>query len=91
MLSAREEGAEMPFLLFQGLGPTELLIIFAIIVVLFGASRIADIGGAIGRAIREFRREVRDPDEARPRVEERERRRVRGPESYREDRPDYRH
>ena len=53
----------MPFLLFQGLGPAELLIILAIVVVLFGASRIGDIGGAIGRGIREFRREVQAPEE----------------------------
>lgn len=50
----------MPFLVFQSLGPAELLIIFAIVVVLFGASRIGDIGGAIGRGIREFRREVKE-------------------------------
>jgi len=53
----------MPFLLFQGLGAPELLIILAIVVVLFGASRIGDIGGAIGRGIREFRREVKGPEE----------------------------
>ena len=46
----------MPFLIFQSLGAPELLIIFAIVVVLFGASRIGDIGKGIGRGIREFRR-----------------------------------
>ncbi len=50
----------MPFLIFQSFGPAELLIILAIVVVLFGASRIGDIGGSIGRGIREFRREVRE-------------------------------
>ncbi len=50
----------MPFLVFQSLGPAELIIIFAIVVVLFGASRIGDVGGAIGRGIREFRREVKE-------------------------------
>ncbi len=50
----------MPFLVFQSLGPAELIIIFAIVVVLFGASRIGDIGGSIGRGIREFRREVKE-------------------------------
>ena len=49
----------MPFLIFQSLGPAELIIILAIVVVLFGASRIGDIGGSIGRGIREFRREVK--------------------------------
>ena len=50
----------MPFLIFQSLGPTELVIVLAIVVVLFGASRIGDIGGSIGRGIREFRREVKE-------------------------------
>ena len=50
----------MPFLVFQSFGPLELGIIFAIVVVLFGASRIGDIGGSIGRGIREFRREVKE-------------------------------
>ncbi len=49
----------MPFLIFQSLGPAELIIILAIVVILFGASRIGDIGGSIGRGIREFRREVK--------------------------------
>jgi sec-independent protein translocase protein TatA len=50
----------MPFLVFQSLGPLELAIIFAIVVVLFGASKIGDIGGSIGRGIREFRKEVKE-------------------------------
>lgn len=50
-------------------GPAELLIIFAIVVVLFGASRIGDIGKGLGRGIREFRKELRDAtqdDDAKP-------------------------
>ena len=54
----------MPFLIFQSLGPTELIIVLAIVVVLFGASRIGDIGGSIGRGIREFRREVKEGEQA---------------------------
>jgi len=53
---------------FGSLGAPELLIILAILVVLFGATRIGDIGKGIGRGIREFRREVKDgqqDDEAR--------------------------
>ncbi len=54
----------MPFLaLFGGLGPPELLIILAIVVVLFGATRIGDIGKGIGRGIREFRREIKEGQE----------------------------
>jgi len=53
----------MPFLIFQSLGPAELIIILAIVVVLFGASRIGDIGGSIGRGIREFRRELKEGEQ----------------------------
>lgn len=42
------------------LGAPELLIILAIVVVLFGASRIGDIGKGVGRGIREFRSELKD-------------------------------
>jgi sec-independent protein translocase protein TatA len=45
------------------IGVPEVLIIIAIIAVLFGGSRIADLGGALGRGIREFRRALRDDDD----------------------------
>jgi sec-independent protein translocase protein TatA len=40
------------------LGPTELLIVLAIVVVLFGVGRIGKIGSELGKGIREFRKEV---------------------------------
>ena len=42
------------------LGPTELIVILLIIVVLFGAGRLADVGGAFGKGIREFRQATRE-------------------------------
>jgi sec-independent protein translocase protein TatA len=48
------------------IGAPELLIILAIIVVLFGASRIGDIGKGMGRGIREFRKEMRDASQDEP-------------------------
>jgi len=51
--------------MFRSIGPAEVLIILAIVVLLFGATRIGDIGGAMGRAIREFRRELKGPEEER--------------------------
>jgi sec-independent protein translocase protein TatA len=62
----------MPFLIFQSLGPAELIIILAIVVVLFGASRIGDIGGSIGRGIREFRKEVKEGEEGESKEDEKE-------------------
>ena len=45
------------------LGATELLIILAIIALLFGASRLTDLGSSLGTGIREFRSEVRKSNE----------------------------
>ncbi|HEV2527827.1 MAG TPA: twin-arginine translocase TatA/TatE family subunit [Thermomicrobiales bacterium] len=42
------------------LGPTELIIILVIVVLIFGASRIGDIGGALGRGIKEFKENTQD-------------------------------
>jgi sec-independent protein translocase protein TatA len=44
-------------------GPPELLIVLAIVIVLFGAGRLADIGRGLGRGIREFRKELRSGDD----------------------------
>ncbi len=45
------------------LGWQELLIIFAILALLFGASRVRDLGRALGGGIREFRSEVKGDEE----------------------------
>jgi sec-independent protein translocase protein TatA len=52
----------MQTLIVGPLGAPELLIILAIVVVLFGATRIGDIGKGIGRGIKEFRQELKDDD-----------------------------
>lgn len=44
------------------LGVPELLIILVIIVVVFGVGRLPEIGGAIGKSIREFKNSVSDQD-----------------------------
>jgi len=45
-----------------GLGWQELLIVLVILALLFGASRVADLGGALGKGIREFRTEAKSDD-----------------------------
>ncbi len=42
----------MPF----RIGPTELIIILVIIVIIFGVGKIAGVGGAIGKALHDFRK-----------------------------------
>ena len=53
------------------LGVPELLIILVIILLVFGASRITGVAGALGSSIREFKKSVRD-DEADPKVDKAE-------------------
>jgi sec-independent protein translocase protein TatA len=45
------------------LGPTELIIILLIIIVLFGVGRIGKIAGELGRGIREFRQGLKGDEE----------------------------
>ena len=46
------------------LGPEKLLMLLLICLVLFGGKRIPEIGGAIGKGIREFKKGVSDIGES---------------------------
>ena len=46
------------------LGPEKLLMLMLICLVLFGGKRIPEIGGAIGKGIREFKRGVSEIGES---------------------------
>lgn len=46
------------------LGQTELLLILALAILIFGGTRLAGIGQALGRSIREFKQELHGKDEA---------------------------
>lgn len=52
------------------LGPTELIIILVIVLVIFGVGRVGKIGGELGTAIRQFRTglagEEKSPEEKVP-------------------------
>lgn len=50
----------MPF----RLGPFELVVILVIILTVFGAGKLPQVGGAIGKGIRAFRRAQGGEDEA---------------------------
>ncbi|WP_298815999.1 twin-arginine translocase TatA/TatE family subunit [Chloroflexus sp.] len=49
----------------MGLGWGELLVILVIVIAIFGAGKLAGLGGALGSSIREFRKAVRGDDESR--------------------------
>lgn len=46
-----------------GLGSTELMIILALVLIIFGAGKLPEIGGALGKGMRSFRKAVKDPEE----------------------------
>lgn len=43
-----------------GLGPWELLIVFFVILLLFGAKRLPEIAQGMGKGIREFKKAMKD-------------------------------
>ena len=46
-----------------GIGMQELLLILLIVVVIFGAKKLPEIGGGLGKAIRNFKRSSSEHDE----------------------------
>ena len=45
------------------IGPFEGIIILLVVVLIFGVGRLSDLGGAMGKSIREFRKAAREPDD----------------------------
>ncbi|MBO4351011.1 MAG: twin-arginine translocase TatA/TatE family subunit [Proteobacteria bacterium] len=50
----------MSMILAFGFGTQEILIILAIILVLFGATKLPQLGSAVGQGIRNFKRGMRE-------------------------------
>jgi sec-independent protein translocase protein TatA len=46
--------------------PSHLLILLLIILVIFGPSKLGDVGGAMGRAIKDFKRAMNEPETPAP-------------------------
>lgn len=44
--------------MFHQIGPTELIIVLAIVLIIFGVGKLPTIGSAMGKAVRGFRSEV---------------------------------
>ncbi len=45
-----------------GLGPMELTIILVIILIIFGAGRLPEIGSGIGKGIKNFKKSIKDTE-----------------------------
>ncbi len=46
-----------------GIGTTELLIVLGIVIVLFGARRLPELGSGVGKAIKNFKAGISGKDE----------------------------
>lgn len=46
-----------------GIGMPELLVILVIILIVFGAGKLPEIGSALGRGIKNFKKAFREPNE----------------------------
>ena len=46
-----------------GLGTTELIIILVLVLIIFGAGKLPQVGGALGKGLRNFKDGVKDGDE----------------------------
>lgn len=54
--------------MFANLGFTEILILLLVLLLVFGARRIPEIGASIGQGIKEFKRSLKDAGEEEPRT-----------------------
>jgi sec-independent protein translocase protein TatA len=53
-----------------GIGMPELIIILVIILIIFGAGKLPEIGGGMGKAIRNFRSATKDAEKKEPEKKE---------------------
>ena len=49
--------------MFAQLGATELLIVLAVVILIFGVSRVGRLGGELGSGVRAFRQGIREPED----------------------------
>jgi sec-independent protein translocase protein TatA len=42
--------------------PSHLLVLLVIILIIFGPSKLGDVGGALGKAIKDFKKAMNDPE-----------------------------
>lgn len=50
--------------MFGNLGSGELMLIFLVVLIFFGAKKIPDIAKGLGQGVREFRKALREVDES---------------------------
>ena len=46
--------------------PSHLLVLLVIVLVIFGPSKLGDVGGAMGKAIKDFKKAMNEEPDAKP-------------------------
>ena len=49
--------------MMPGIGPFELIIVLVLVIIIFGAGKLPEIGSALGKGIKEFRNTTREINE----------------------------
>ncbi len=55
--------------MFGEIGIEKILLILLVVLLFFGAKRIPELAGSMGKGIREFKKSMSDPDRAGPAVD----------------------
>jgi len=53
-----------------GLGTTELIIILVLVMIIFGAGKLPQVGGALGKGLRNFKEGIKEGGEEKPEKED---------------------
>ena len=59
--------------MFSQIGMTEILVILVVVLLLFGAKRLPEIGSSMGKGIREFKKSINDMNRSVTEIERDER------------------
>lgn len=73
--------------MFGGIGMWEIVLVFLVVLLLFGAKRLPEIGSSLGKGIREFKGSLREIEGELKLPEERRDDRVRAPDEEKSAEP----
>lgn len=70
--------------MFGSLGMPEIILILVVVLVIFGAGKLPEVGASLGKGIRDFKRSMQEPDEPKPQIPEKVAEPITPPEASRE-------
>src|ERR1700719_846328 len=61
-----ESTVELPEKTMDLFAPTHLLVLLLIVLIIFGPSKLGDVGGALGEAVKDFKKAINDEPDPKP-------------------------